>query len=75
MRSTLLALSLSLAALSTGSTLANIKREPGILRLPVQGVNPGPFQKSKRQLPVSVANVQDGTRYLISCEYIMLGLY
>jgi len=75
MLSTLLVLSLSLAAVSTGSTLANVKRGPGILRLPVQGVNPGPLQKPKRQEPVSLANVQDGTRYLISCEYLMLGLY
>jgi len=61
-----LAISLSLAALSTSSTLPNIKRGPGILRLPVQGVNTAPFQKSKRQEPVSLANVQNGTQYVIS---------
>ena len=75
MLSTLLVLGLSLAPLSSASTLPNTKRDSGILKLPVAAVNTTQLLPSKhrRQDAVALANVQTGTRYVITCKYFVLG--
>jgi hypothetical protein len=67
MLSTPLTAVLALATLSSASVLPNAKRDATILKLPVITVNQT-CPLSKRQDAVSLANIQTGTRYLISCE-------
>ncbi|KAH8747426.1 aspartic peptidase domain-containing protein [Hyaloscypha sp. PMI_1271] len=65
MLSTPLTAVLALATLSSASVLPNAKRDAPILKLPVTTVNQT-CPLSKRQDAVSLANIQTGTRYLIS---------
>ncbi|KAF2494423.1 acid protease [Lophium mytilinum] len=68
MLSTLLTLCLSLAPLSSASALPNTKRGSGILALSVAAVNTTQLlpSKHKRQDAVALANVQTGTRYVVT---------
>jgi hypothetical protein len=68
MLSTHLTAVLALTTLSAASALPNAKRDSTILKLPVTTVNQTCPSLSKRQDPVSLANTQTGTSYLISCK-------